>query len=197
MRVAPVVTLSDEQKRTLTGLAASRTQSVRVAQRARIILLAAHGREDQEIAAALGCGRHAVARWRKRFLDHGITGLLKDRPRGGRPARTEVAQEIVRLTTQELPEEATHWSSPLMARRVGCSGSTVLRVWRAHGLKPHRLRSFKVSTDPLFAQKLEDVVGLYLHPPAHALVCWVCSSLCKNRRSLLRNCSGGARLRSG
>lgn len=172
MRVAPPVILTDEQKRTLTALASSRTQAVRVVQRARIVLLAGEGRQDQEIASAVGCGRHAIARWRKRFLEQGIEGLRKDRPRGGRPAtvRTRLAQQIVRLTTQGLPQEATHWSSALMARQVGCSGSTVLRVWRAHGLKPHRVRNFKVSTDPQFVEKLEDVVGLYLNPPEHALV---------------------------
>jgi transposase len=172
MRVASPVTLTDQQKRTLTALATSRTQAVRVAQRARIALLAGQGRQDQEIAGAVGCGRHAVARWRKRFGERGMEGLLKDRPRGGRPAtvRRRLAQAIVRLTTQELPQEATHWSSALMARRVGCSGSTVLRVWRAHGLKPHRVGAFKVSTDPQFVEKLEDVVGLYLNPPEHALV---------------------------
>ena len=172
MRVAPAVVLTDEQRAELTALARGRTVQVRVAQRARIVLRAAEGRQDLQIAGELGCGPPCARRWRRRFLEAGVTGLLKDRPRGGRPPtrREAVTREIVGLTTREQPPEATHWSSRLMARRVGVSGSTVLRVWRAHGLKPHRVSTFKVSSDPRFAEKLGDVVGLYLDPPRHALV---------------------------
>ncbi len=172
MRVAPNVAIDEEQRRELLALARSRTTQVRVAQRAMIVLRAAEGWQDQRIAAELGCGRHCVAQWRRRFLDSGVAGLLKDRPRGGRPSprQQEVTQRIVELTTSQQPEEATHWSSALMARRVGVSGSTVLRVWRAHGLKPHLSTTFKVSNDPRFAHKLEEVVGLYLNPPEHAIV---------------------------
>jgi len=172
MRVAPTVTLTDDQHQQLTTLARSRTAQVRVVQRARIVLRAAEGWQDKQIAEQLGCGRQCVRQWRGRFLASGVAGLLKDRPRGGRPAtrRNALAQQIVELTTQEQPEQATHWSSSLMAKRVGVSGSTVLRVWRAHGLKPHRVSTFKLSNDPQFAAKLEDVVGLYLSPPEHAIV---------------------------
>lgn len=172
MRVAPPVTLTDAQRQELTALSRRRTVQVRVAQRARIVLLAAAGWQDLQIAAELGCGRQCASQWRRRFLVEGIAGLLKDKPRGGRPSvvRKSVTRQIIELTTQEQPDEATHWSSSLMARRVGVSGSTVLRVWRAHGLKPHRVSTFKISNDPQFVTKLQDVVGLYLNPPEHALV---------------------------
>lgn len=172
MRVAPVVILTEEQRVELTRLSRSRTTQVRIVQRAKIILRAADGLQDMQIADELECDRQTVRRWRQRFLAEGVGCLLKDRPRGGRPAskRDAVGDEIVRLTTQEQPAEATHWSSAIMARRVGVSPSTVLRVWRAHGLKPHRVSTFKVSNDPNFQAKLEDVVGLYLNPPEHAIV---------------------------
>jgi len=171
MRVAPSIVLSDDQRDELERLARSRTQQARVVQRATIILRAAAGCQDLQIARELGCHRQCASRWRRRFIESGIPGLLKDRPRGGRPvtARSK-ADQIVRLTTRELPEEATHWSSALMAKRVGVSPSTVLRVWRANGLKPHRVSTFKLSNDPRFQEKLEDIVGLYLDPPEHAIV---------------------------
>jgi transposase len=172
MRVARAVQLTEQQRAELTRLARSRTSQVRLAQRARMLLWAAEGWQDQRIAVELGCDRHAVARWRGRFLESGVAGLLREKPGRGRPAtlRQHLTPRIVTLTTQQQPEEATHWSSSLMARRVGASASTVLRIWRAHGLKPHRVSSFKVSRDPQFAAKLQDVVGLYLSPPEHALV---------------------------
>lgn len=172
MRVAPAVVLSEAQQKELSALARSRTVQVRVAQRARIVLRAAEEWQDKQIAAELKCGVQCVHQWRRRFLQRGVPGLLKDKPRGGRPAKARLAltEQIIRLTTQEQPEEATHWSSGLMAKRVGTSPATVQRVWRAHGLKPHLLSSFKLSTDPNFAAKLEDVVGLYLNPPEHAIV---------------------------
>lgn len=171
MRVAPEIVLTNDQREELERLARSRTEQARVVQRATIILRAAEGRQDIEIAEELGCHRQCASRWRQRFIDAGISGLLKDRPRGGRPVTaSSKADEIVRVTTQELPEEATHWSSALMAKRVGVSSSTVLRIWRAHGLKPHRSSTFKLSNDPRFQEKLEDIVGLYLDPPEHAIV---------------------------
>ena len=172
MRVARPVTLTSAQRDELIVLSRRRTVEVRLAQRARIVLYAAEGWQDLQIAGKLGCGRQCVAQWRKRFLEAGLSGLLKDKPRGGRPAirRQAVTQRIIDLTTQEQPQEATHWSSSLMAKEVGVSGSTVLRVWRSHGLKPHRVSRFKVSRDPQFAAKLQDVVGLYLNPPEHAIV---------------------------
>ena len=166
------ITLDDSQRRVLNRWVRSRTVSVRWRARAQIILAATKGRTDQDIAAELGTTRHRVARWRSRFVEGGVEALKKDLPRGGRPLRIDAgkAQEIVRLTTQTTPANATHWSTRSMAAHAGVSDSTVLRIWRAHGLKPHRVESFKLSNDPQFAEKLEAIVGLYLSPPEHALV---------------------------
>lgn len=124
---------------------------------------------NQEIAHTLGIGRLQVARWRERFLQGGIAELRQDRPRGGRKVRVDT-EEIVRLTTQSCPVNATHWSTRSMAAMANTSPATVRRIWRAHGLKPHRFATFKVSRDPKFVEKLEDIVGLYMNPPENALV---------------------------
>ncbi len=117
-------------------------------------------------------GRDTVARWRQRFAVSGIAGILKDAPRRGRKPKLseQKVQEIIHKTTQEKPAQATHWSTRSMARATGVSAATIGRLWRRHGLKPHRVKRFKLSNDPQFAQKLEDIVALYLHPPEHALV---------------------------
>jgi transposase len=154
-------------------VAHSRSVSVRFAQRARMILLAAEGRQDKQIAAAVGIRRQSVSLWRRRFLELGIDGIAKDAPRGGRKrsARSEAkVRAIVQRTTQTTPPDATHWSTRSMARTAGTSEATVRRVWREHGLKPHRVKSFKLSNDKRFIEKLDDIVGLYLNPPQHALV---------------------------
>jgi transposase len=173
MRVAPSILLSDEQRCELLAAAGSRSVSVRFAQRARMILLAAQGRQDKQIAAEVGIRRQSVALWRGRFLQLGIDGIRKDAPRGGRKrsARTDAkVRQIVTRTTQTTPPDATHWSTRSMARAAGTSEATVRRVWREHGLKPHRVKSFKLSNDKRFVEKLDDIVGLYLNPPQHALV---------------------------
>lgn len=169
MRVAATIELSEQERSRLKQLARSRTVSVRLARRAQIVLLAAQGMHNDAIAQQLGVGRVQVGRWRRRYLEGGLAAIEQDLPRGGRPLQADVA-EIVRLTTQTLPEAATQWSTRTLGAKVGVSDTTVLRVWRAHGLKPHRVRSFKVSRDPRFAEKLEDIVGLYLSPPEHALM---------------------------
>ena len=169
MRTAAVIELSAQEKQELTRLSKSNTTSVRLARRARMILLAAEGWDNQDIAAHLGVGRVQVGRWRDRYAQGRLAAIAKDRPRGGRPVVVD-AQDIVRRTTQHLPRNATHWSTRTLADEVGVSDTSVLRVWRAHGLKPHRVETFKVSRDPKFAEKLEDIVGLYLSPPEHALV---------------------------
>ncbi|MGA9335055.1 MAG: IS630 family transposase [Rudaea sp.] len=168
---SPII-LNDEQRNVLEQWRRSRTVSVRWRERAQIILAATEKVSDAEIAARLGTTRHRVARWRARFASSGVEALKKDRPRAGRPARMNAAKikQIVHLTTQTQPGNATQWSTRLMAERVGVSDTTVLRVWHAHGLKPHRVRTFKLSNDPQFTEKLEDIVGLYLAPPEHALV---------------------------
>lgn len=172
MRVALTINLSDSQREKLEKLARGRTTTVRLAIRAKMILLANAGKQDQQIAAELTVARQTVARWRGRFIASGIAGIEKDAPRPGQTLKVSArrVQKVVRMTTQEKPRDATHWSIRNMARATGLSASSVRRIWGRHGLKPHLLRTFKISNDPLFAEKVEDIVGLYLHPPEHALV---------------------------
>ena len=169
LRVAPAIVLTDEQESELTRLARSKRTSVRLAQRARIVLLAAQGLQNKDIAEQLGIGRVQVGRWRERYLECGLQGIERDLPRGAPPVKMDVAK-LVELTTQSQPEAATHWSTRKMGAVLGVSASTVMRHWQAHGLKPHLVRGFKVSRDPKFVDKLEDIVGLYMAPPEHALV---------------------------
>jgi len=169
LRVAPGIELTDEQHGELARLARSKRTSVRLAQRAHIVLLAAQGLQNKEIAKQLGIGRVQVARWRERYLESGLQGIERDLPRGAPAVKVDVAR-LVELTTQSAPAAATHWSTRKMAAVLEVSPSTVMRHWQANGLKPHSVRGFKVSRDPKFAEKLEDIVGLYLSPPEHALV---------------------------
>ena len=172
MRFASPVVLDSSQLEVLRQWAKSRSLPVRQVERAKVVLLAAEGKSDLEISAALRISNQKAARWRKRFLRLGLRGLERDAPRPGRkPAiPASVKEELVRKTTQSKPENATHWSTRTMAAEMGVSEATVRRVWRAHGLKPHLLESFKVSKDKQFAEKLEAIVGLYLNPPEHAIV---------------------------
>ena len=170
MRVAPKVTLTDEQRVRLRRWSRGRTTPIRLVRRAKIVLLAAEGKQNIEIAEQLGIERTIVGRWRRRFVARGLAGLEKDAPRGGRPANTALARKIVEHATRCKPSNATHWSTNSLAKVLGTSRSTVSRVWRANGLKPHLVRTFKVSNDPQFVQKLIDVVGLYLNPPERAMV---------------------------
>jgi len=169
MRVAATIVLGEAERKKLMQLARSRTASVRLVRRTQIVLLAATGRDNAAIAMELGIGRVQVGRWRMRYAQGGLAAIERDLPRGGRRAKVDAA-EIVRLTTQTLPAAATHWSTRTLAAKAGVSDTTVLRVWQRHGLKPHLVRGFKVSRDPQFVAKLEDIVGLYLSPPEHALV---------------------------
>jgi len=170
MRVAPKVTLTDAERMTLRRWARGRTTPMRLVRRAQIVLLATEGKQNLEIAQATGIERTVVGRWRRRFVKQRLAGLEKDAPRGGRPTDTALARRIVEHTTQRKPPNATHWSTNSLAQALGTSRATVSRVWRANGLKPHRMRTFKVSNDPQFVEKLIDVVGLYLNPPERALV---------------------------
>ena len=173
MRVAPTVTLTEAQRRELSALARARSaQPARIVQRAKLVLLAADGLQNKEIAQRLGASRFLVARWRERFVELGIAGIQKDAPRPGRTPQigTAKVREIVRKTTRERPPSATHWSQRTMAEATGISPASVARIWKLHGLKPHRVRTFKLSNDPRFAEKLVDIVGLYLNPPEHAIV---------------------------
>jgi transposase len=172
MRRACAISLTDEARATLERWSRSRSTEARLVERSRIVLLAAEGRENKDIAAELGVTRATVGRWRDRFAVRGIAGIEKDSPRGGRPpeACDGLVGRIIEMTTQQKPADATHWSTRTLAAALGTNRSKVSRVWRAHGLKPHLSRTFKVSNDPNFAEKLVDVVGLYLDPPEHALV---------------------------
>ena len=172
MRVAPKVVLTNEQRRVLQRWARGRTAPARLVRRAKIVLLASEGKENREIAAELDIERTIVGRWRGRFAIRGLAGIEKDAPRGGRrpSKRQQVAPRIVEVTTQQSPAAATHWTTNTLARHLGVSQSMVSRVWRANGLKPHLSRTFKVSNDPRFVEKLTDLVGLYLDPPDRALV---------------------------
>ncbi|WP_461522169.1 IS630 family transposase [Porticoccus sp.] len=169
MRVAIEIVLTEEERTELNKLVRSSCTSVRLAQRAQIVLLAAAGKLNRDIAAQLGVTRALVGRWRDRYAESRLAGIERDLPRGAPPVRVDVAH-LVELTTQSKPEAATHWSTRKMASKLGVSPASVFRHWRANGLKPHLERSFKVSRDPKFVEKLEDIVGLYLSPPEHALV---------------------------
>ncbi len=169
MRVAPAIVLTDDERAELTRLVRSKRTSVRLSQRARIVLLCAAGTQNKEIADQLGVGRVQVARWRERYRQWRLAGIERDLPRGAPPVKVDVPH-LVELTTQSKPEAATHWSTRKMAAALGVSAATVSRHWRANGLKPHLVRGFKISRDPKFVEKLEDIVGLYLAPPEHALV---------------------------
>ena len=169
---APKVWLTAEQQDDLERFARSRTLAARWVQRAQIVLQAAAGKADVEIARALDITRQTAGLWRRRFLDRGIAGIEKDAPRSGRPRIIAASKidEIVSLTTRQTPANATHWSTRTLAVVAAVSSSTVGRIWRAHGLKPHRVKTFKLSNDRHFVEKLEDVVSLYLHPPASAII---------------------------
>lgn len=172
MRVAVNIELNDEEHQLLKRLSRSRSTSVRLAERSRIVLLAAQGKTNGEIAEELCISRQKVGRWRDRYHEFGLAGIEKDAPRPGRKKRitSRKVKKIIELTTQQTPDNATHWSRRLMAERMNVSESTVGRIWALHGLKPHRITGFKLSNDKKFQEKLEDVVGLYLSPPENALV---------------------------
>ena len=172
MRIAPPVELNVDQRSRLEAIVGSRMLPARLIERSRIVLLAAVGCRNKQIAAELNITPEKAARWRKRYLQHGLAGLEKDAPRRGRKPSisAKLVRELIRKTTQQTPPNATHWSTRSMAAAMGISAASVRRIWQAHGLKPHRTASFKLSNDPRFVEKLEDVVGLYLNPPEHALV---------------------------
>ena len=172
MRKASVVVVDENERRYLEKCAAGRRTPARLVLRAKIILLAAEGTENQQIAERLDTSRQTVGLWRQRYVELGRAGIEKDAPRGGRPsdARQAVERQIIETTTQKKPRKATHWSTRTLAKKLGVSRAMVHRVWQANGLKPHLYRTFKLSKDPDFESKLIDVVGLYLNPPEKAMV---------------------------
>lgn len=172
MRIALHLQVTDDERVQLRQWAQGRRTPVRLALRAKMILLAAEGQEHRHIAAAMGTSRQTVGLWRQRFATHRLAGIIQDAPRGGRPpqARQALVARIVTTTTQVLPHAATQWSLRTLAQHLGTNPTFVQRVWKAHGLKPHLMRTFKLSQDPHFLEQLHDVVGLYLNPPEQALV---------------------------
>ena len=173
--------LSENEREELRSLAARRSTAQALALRARIVLACAAGRQNKEVAARLQVDRATVGKWRRRFVEHRLDGL-RDEPRSGAPRTIEDAriEAVIVRTLESMPPDATHWSSRGMSRASGLSVSTVQRIWRAFGLQPHRLETFKLSTDPDFVAKVRDVVGLYLAPPTQAVV------LCVDEKSQIQ-----------
>jgi transposase len=168
--VSVIVSASDRAR--LTSIVADRSRPLKHIQRARIVLASVERLAVLEVARRAGVSRPAVWRWQKRYAEAGVEGLLREktRPPGVAPVATAVVAKVLALTCSEPPGEVTHWTGRAMAEAVGLSLRTVQRIWDANRLAPHRLRTFKRSNDPAFAAKVEDVVGLYMHPPAHAVV---------------------------
>jgi transposase len=174
--------MSAEQQITLNAWIQAPTTAQRIVLRSRICLLAAQGQSNNSIARQLSVTRPTVLLWRERFAERGPVGLSEDAPHGQSPRRTkeEVVKAIVEATLHTTPANATHWSTRTMAEQFGVSNATVSRIWDAHGLQPHRVKTFKLSKDKLFVEKLTDVVGLYLNPPEKALV------LCVDEKSQIQ-----------
>ena len=169
--VAAKIKLTEEERTVLEGYARRRKTAQALATRARIILRCAEGGHDGVVADELGVGRGMVGRWRRRFAELRLQGLF-DEPRPGAPRKITDAQveQVVTTTLEATPKGATHWSTRDMAKQSGLSHSSVGRIWRAFGLKPHRSETFQLSNDPLFVEKVRDIVGLYMDPPEHAVV---------------------------
>ncbi len=172
MRAGIVVTVTPEDRRRLEAVVRDRNRPQKHVWRARIILLTADGLGTNGIVRETAKDKTIVWRWQERFMHEGVDGLLRDktRPPGKPPLPQEAVARVLDLTGTDPPGEATHWTAAAMAKSAGISASSVRRIWHAHGLEPHRLRRFKLSNDPDFAAKLRDVVGLYVDPPAHAVV---------------------------
>jgi len=172
MRTGIVVTVSAEDRGRLDTLVKDRNAAQKHVWRAAIVLLTAEGLGTNAIMQQTGKSKTCVWRWQKRFAEAGVEGLLRDKTRPSRiaPLNAAVVQNVVALTLTDPPGETTHWTGAMMAKAAGISVSSVQRIWRAHGLQPHRTRQFKLSNDPRFVDKLRNVVGLYVAPPAHAIV---------------------------
>lgn len=182
MRTACDIVLTDKERRTLQRCSRGRSTPARLALRSRIVLLAAKGLMNKDIAKEVGTSRQSVGLWRSRFAEGRLRNIDHDAPRGGRkPTRRDrVARLMLERTTQTAPLNATHWSVRTLGKALGISPTMVHRVWKANGLTPHLSRTFKLSNDPRFVEKLVDIVGLYLDPPEHALV------LCADEKSQIQ-----------
>ena len=170
-RPIPKLILTAEERETLRRWARRPKTAQALALRARIVLACADGKSNTEVSGEMGLCKPTVGKWRSRFLSQRLDGLL-DEPRSGAPRRISDAQveRVLTVTLESIPSNATHWSTRLLAQRCGMSQSAVSRIWRAFALQPHRSETFKLSRDPLFVEKVRDIVGLYLHPPDRALV---------------------------
>ena len=181
-RKAARIILTPRERAAIDEWARSRTMPLRVVQRAQIIQMAANGMDNQDIAKSLELSRPTVQLWRQRFLALRLAGLEKDAPRPGRIPRIsdEKVRSVIEATLHTIPPDATHWSTRSMARAQGVSEATVRRIWHQHNLKPHLVKTFKLSRDKRFVEKLVDVVGLYLNPPDKSLV------LCVDEKSQIQ-----------
>src|SRR4051812_7050111 len=175
------IELSDDERAQLEAWTRRRTSAQALALRSRVVLAAADGLNNTEIASELGLAVSSVRKWRKRFAEHRLDGLT-DEPRPGRPRTItdEQVDAVITTTLESTPKDATHWSTRSMAAEVGLTQNAVLRIWQAFGLQPHRQDTFKLSKDPLFVEKVHDVVGLYLNPPERAVV------LCVDEKSQIQ-----------
>jgi transposase len=180
-RTLAALVLSEEERAELISLAGRHSTAQALALRARIVLGCASGEQNKQIAARLRVDPGTVSKWRRRFAEHRVDGL-RDEPRSGAPRTIDDAriENVIVRTLESTPPDATHWSSRGMAQACGLSTSSVQRIWRAFGLQPHRVEAFKLSTDPDFVGKVRDVVGLYVSPPAHAIV------LCVDEKSQIQ-----------
>jgi transposase len=172
MRPGICLGLASTDRARLEGIVRNRNAPQKHAWRAEIVLHSADGLGTVEIMRRTGKSKTCIWRWQERFAEEGVEGLLRDKTRPSRikPLAQAIIDKVLALTATEPPHEATHWTSPAMAKAAGISVSSVQRIWRAHGLAPHRMHHFKLSKDPDFVPKLRDIVGLYVDPPAHAVV---------------------------
>ena len=172
MRTGISITLIPSDRRHLEALTGNWNTAQKHVWRAAIVLLSADGVGTTEIMRRTGTSKIGVWRWHQRFMQEGVGGLLRDttRPSRIKPLSPDFAERVVTVTLADPLVEATYWTAARVAKEAGISASAVRRIWRAHGLQPHRYRQFKLSNDPMFAEKLRDVIGLYVDPPAHAIL---------------------------
>jgi transposase len=196
MRIGVEVHLGVGDRERLEAIIASRNSPQKHVWRSRIVLLSADGIGTMEIQRRIGKAKPTIWRWQQRFMEVGVDGLLRDATRPGRkpPLAPATVERVVHMTRAGPPGETTHWSGRMMAKAAGISHRSVQRIWAAHGLKPHRIRTFKLSNDPQFAAKVRDIVGLYLNPPEHALVLSVDE---KSQIQALDRTQPGLRMRPG
>ena len=180
-RQADLVVLSDTDRTFLEAQVRRHKAPRSLSDRCRMVLLCAQGLQSKQVAARLGIHEHTVGKWRRRFVQGGIEGLT-DEYRAGRPRTVSDAQvaQVIERTLNTTPKDATHWSIRSMAAEAGLSHTTIRRIWAAFGLQPHRSETFKLSTDPLFVDKVQDIVGLYMSPPDRAIV------LCVDEKSQIQ-----------